>query len=164
MNEHDVAALYRAYGYAVFRRCLAYLAEVEAAEAAMRRTFVHALRDHASFQACADPQVWLCRTADELCVGLLEAQARDAIARPELSLRQLRACVANDDHERLIQILPFLRTLPPRELRFAVLFYLDELSEDELARELGLPHRVVAKRVQALLRSAPVRPVEASPW
>ena len=70
MNGHDVAVLYRAYGYAVFRRCLAYLADVEAAHAAVRRTFVGALRNACSFNAYGDAQVWLYRAADELCVRM----------------------------------------------------------------------------------------------
>ncbi|HKU42255.1 MAG TPA: sigma-70 family RNA polymerase sigma factor [Polyangiales bacterium] len=164
MNEHDVAVLYRAYGYAVFRRCLAYLADVDAALTVVRQTFVHALRNLGEFQAFADPQVWLYRAADERCLRVLDAYARNGVARPELSLRQLRACVANDDHERLIQLLPLLRTLKPKDMRFAVLFYLDELTEEELSRELGLSRRVVARRIAQLVRSAPVEALEASPW
>ncbi|HKP58540.1 MAG TPA: hypothetical protein VJV78_17560 [Polyangiales bacterium] len=162
MSGHDVAVLYRAYGYAVFRRCLAFLADVDAARAVTEQTFVHALRNSCSFHAFADPQVWLCRAADERCVHILQANMRDAIPRPEVNLRQLRAYVAHDDQERLIQVLSWLRTTPPSDMRFAVLFCLDELSEEELAAELGLSPRAVAKRTAQLLRSAPLRDQEAS--
>jgi len=163
MNGHDIAVLYRAYGYVVFRRCLAYLADVGAARAVMQQTFVRALRDRCSFHAYGDPQVWLCRVADEICVSILHSNARNAIPRPELSPGQLRASVADDDHDRLLKVLPLLHALPPGEARFAVLFCLDELTEDELAQELGLSRRAVARRITQLLRSAPLHALESSP-
>jgi DNA-directed RNA polymerase specialized sigma24 family protein len=163
MNEHDVAVLYGAYGYAVFRRCLVYLRDTDAAWAAMQRTFLRALRNVSSFQAVSDPQVWLCRAADELCVSILEHQVRDGLPKPEPSLRQLGACVAHDDHEHLLKVWPLLRALAPREMRFAVLFYVDELTEDELARELGLSRRAVARRVSELVRNGRVQGAESQP-
>jgi RNA polymerase sigma factor (sigma-70 family) len=47
-----------------------------------------------------------------------------------------------------------LEALDPDSRRLAILYYVDELTQDELASELGLSRRTAGKRLQHLLDHA----------
>jgi RNA polymerase sigma-70 factor (ECF subfamily) len=153
VKEQDVARLYRDYGYLVFRRCVVYLGDVRAARNATRDVFVRAVRNPASLRAFADSRTWLCRVADEVCVDILRRRGPDAVAAGESALAGVHG-VADDDHESLLLTRRLLASLDPDSLRMAVLFYVDELSEEEIAQELGLLRRTVSKRLSQLLEQA----------
>ena len=160
MQEQDVARLYRDYGYLVFRRCVVYLGDVPAARNATRDVFVRAVKNPSSLRAYADSRTWLCRVADEVCVDLLKrgkaprGRLATATATDTVTDEFALATVADDDHDSLLLTRRLLASLEPDELRMAVLFYVDEMSEDEIARELGLLRRTVAKRLAHLLEQA----------
>jgi RNA polymerase sigma-70 factor (ECF subfamily) len=150
VNEQDVARLYREYGYLVFRRCVVYLGDVTAAREVTRDVFVRALRNPTSFRAFADPRTWLCRVADTLCIDRLR-RGHKAASSDDAALA---SAIADDDLESLLLVRRLLGNLEPDALRLAVLFYVDELTEEELGQELGLSRRTVAKRVAELLEHA----------
>lgn len=150
MKEQDVARLYRDYGYLVFRRCVVYLGDVPAARNATRDVFVRAVKNPSSLCAYADSRTWLCRVADEVCVESLKRRK----AAPTVTDESALATIADDDHESLLLTRRLLASLEPDELRMAVLFYVDEMSEEEIAAELGLLRRTVAKRLAHLLEQA----------
>ena len=171
MNEAELAKLYARYGYTVFRRCAAYLG-VDDAPAAVQDVFVHALRAGGP-PASSDPRTWLCRIADSLhsarasAVGDIGPGAPDpeasgllpagtaALAAPAAEQAQaLGREVADDDREALLIVQRLLQRLPAALRRLAVLYYLDELTEEELARELRWSRRTVRRRVQGLLEQA----------
>lgn len=155
VNEQDVATLYREYGYLVFRRCFVYLGDGNAARDATRDVFVRALRNETSFRAFADARTWLCRVVDSLCIERLRKRAPDA-APSDTSDDALAASVAvsDDDIDSLLLVRRLLCRLDSSLLRLAVLFYVDEYTEDEIAEELGLSRRTVTKRVAQLLEHA----------
>jgi len=161
MTEDEVAQLYADFGYAVFRRCRAYLGDDETAQDAVQEVFVRALRHAGSFRNEADPRTWLCRVADHLCVDLLrrrrispvrlrtleEEDSGDEPAMPRPSDRGEQAALARDAH-RLMDSLDELSQ------RLAVLYFLDELTQDEVAAELGLSRRTIGKRLKELVLRA----------
>lgn len=185
MDEAELAKLYTRYGYTLFRRCAVYLG-AQAAQAAVQHVFVQAVRAGGVPPEGSDPRTWLCRLADQLCSErfasaagalalapgvqqlaaadleasgfqpagtaasvapvLLQSSEQDAIARE----------VTDDDRDALLIVQRLLARLPPGERRLAVLYYLDELTEEELARELGWSRRTVRRGVQNLLDQARV--------
>ena len=88
--------------------------------------------------------------ADGVCVDTLKRRKAAPTETDESAL----ATVADDDHESLLLTRRLLASLEPDELRMAVLFYVDEMSEEEIAAELGLLRRTVAKRLAQLLEQA----------
>jgi RNA polymerase sigma-70 factor (ECF subfamily) len=158
MNEADVARMYSEYGYFLFRRCLAYLGDAAAADDAVQEVFVRALQGAKHFRGDAAPRTWLCRIADHLCLDLLRRQRRNPVrgaldveAESEL---ELPPCAQADDGAALLSARRLLLQLEPEEGRMAMLYYVDELTQEELAQELGLSRRTVGKRLQALLARA----------
>jgi RNA polymerase sigma-70 factor (ECF subfamily) len=155
MTEADVAMLYREYGYAIFRRCVVYLGDPSSAQDAVQEVFVRALRGAATFRGDASPRISLCRITDQLCVDLLRRRRRDPLLTSATEFEAVEsaiaAAVADDDRESLMTVRRLLEGLEPDVLRLAVLHYVDELTQEELAVELGLSRRSIGKRLQQVL-------------
>jgi RNA polymerase sigma-70 factor (ECF subfamily) len=162
MTENDVATLYREYGYVVFRRCIVYLGDPGAAQDAVQEVFVRALRAATSFRGEADPRTWLCRIADHLCIDLLRRRKREPVIDPEAEETAIDAAVGDDDRDNLLMVRRLLEGLEPEARRLAVLYFVDELTQEELARELGLSRRTIGKRIAALLEHARAAALERS--
>jgi RNA polymerase sigma factor (sigma-70 family) len=158
MTEDEVAKLYREYGYVVFRRCVVYLGDPAAAKDAMQEVFVRALRGAPNVRGDAVPRTWLCRIVDHLCVEVLRRRRRNPVVpevvRDEASQPTIEAAVGDDDRDSLLTVRRLLEGLDPGSLRLAVLYYVDELTQEELAQELGLSRRTIGKRLRQLLEHA----------
>ena len=149
-----MARLYTEYGYFLFRRCLTYLGDTAAAHDAVQEVFVRALRGAGQYRGEAAPRTWLSRIADHLCVDLLRRQRRNPVRAAIEVEPELEVCVDADDGEALLSVRHLMAQLDPEAQRLAVLYYIDELTQEELAQELGLSRRTIGKRLQALLVQA----------
>jgi RNA polymerase sigma-70 factor (ECF subfamily) len=151
MREPEVAELYADYGYFLFRRCYAFLGDSAAAHDAVQEVFVRALSHAHAFRGDAAPRTWLCRIADHLCVDLLRRRRRSPV-RPQLDEfdPDLAPHVRSDDGDSLVLARRLIEQLEPELQRLAVLYYVDEFTQEELARELGVSRRTIGKRLQAL--------------
>lgn len=149
-----MARLYRDYGYVVFRRCLAYLGDTSSAQDGVQEVFVRALRAAAEFRGEASPRTWLCRIADHFCVDVLRRRQRSPVLAKTADEDEVDAAVGDDDRESFLMIRRLLEGLDPDSRRLAILYYVDELTQEELALELGLSRRTIGKRLQHLLEHA----------
>jgi RNA polymerase sigma-70 factor (ECF subfamily) len=161
MTEADMAALYTQYGYTLYRRCLAFLGEPAAAQDAVQEVFVRALRAYDRFEDRASPRTWLCRIADHLCVDLLRRRRRNPVRLMEVAADgserdqdRAVAAVLMDDPTRFLMVCSMMERLDESSRRLAVLYFLDELTQEELASELGVSRRTIGKRIQSLLARA----------
>ena len=155
MTEAEVAKLYADYGYFLFRRCHAYLGDAASAHDAVQEVFVRALDNAHAFRGHSSPRTWLCRIADHLCVDLLRRRRRNPVQpEPLLFEPELAPHMRADDGDSLLMARRLLEQLEPESRRLAVLYYVDELTQEELSRELGVSRRTVGKRLQALFTRA----------
>lgn len=150
MNEEDVARWYADYGYAVFRRCLAYLSDVASAEDAVQEVFVRALNGVHAYRGDANPRTWLCRIADHYCIDVLRRNRRSPLRPSE----ELAEAVLEDDRTSFVAVTRLLGELDIDSRRLALLYFLDELTQEELAQELGLSRRTIGKRIKQLVERA----------
>lgn len=154
MTEAEVAKLYADYGYFLFRRCHAYLGDAASAHDAVQEVFVRAIGNAHTFRGHSSPRTWLCRIADHLCVDVLRRRKRNPV-QPQPDL-ELSAHERADDGESLVMARRLLEQLEPESQRLAVLYYVDELTQDELSRELGVSRKTIGKRLQVLFERARV--------
>jgi RNA polymerase sigma-70 factor (ECF subfamily) len=154
-----MARLYTDYGYVLFRRCLVYLGNETAAQDAVQDVFVRALSAVDRFRGDSSPRTWLCRIADNLCLDILRRQGRNRVRSvgdydPAVGSPMALDAASGDDCEAVLGAHRLLEALEPEARRLAVLYYVDELTQDEIALELKLSRRTVGKRIRALLERA----------
>jgi len=156
-----LADLYARHAPAVFSRCRYLLRSEEAARDATQEVFVRALRALPEFQGEASPTTWLLRIATHHCLN--ELRAARASWREELS-RMAAARVAPGleiDRRELLRAL--LGAASPEEQEMAVLYYVDEMTQDEIGRATGRSLPTVRKRLRGFLAAARAALAEALP-
>jgi RNA polymerase sigma-70 factor (ECF subfamily) len=134
----------------VLRRCRQLLQNEERALDAMQDTFVQLLRYEKRLTADA-PSSLLYRMATNICLNILRSQKR----RPAGSGEELLMEIAGaDDHEASTVVRAFLDDLFSREMTstrtIAMLHYVDRLTLEQTAEEVGLSVSGVRKRLRAL--------------
>ena len=134
----------------VLRRCRQLLRQEEKALDAMQDTFVQLLR-HAERLTADAPSSMLYRIATNVCLNILRGDKR----RPASGREELLMEIASvDEHEERSITRAFLDELFSREKEstrtIAVLHYVDRLTLEETAAEVGLSVSGVRKRLRAL--------------
>jgi RNA polymerase sigma-70 factor (ECF subfamily) len=146
----DVEALYRKYGPMVLRRCRHLLRDEEKAVDAMQDTFVQVLRREDRLDARA-PSSLLYTIATNVCLNVLRSEKRRPQTHNETILANIAAA---DDPESKVLSRHFLERVFAREMpstrAIAVMHYVDGMTHEEVAREVGLSVSGVRKRLRTL--------------
>lgn len=143
--------LYRRHGPALLRRARAILANDAAARDAVQETFVCALRAGSGFRNEASPTTWLYRITTNLCLNQLRDGARRSALLDERGPVAEAAPADQEDRVTLTQVLSRV----PEELReIAVYYYVDRMSQDEIASMLSVARRTVGNRLEEFKRLA----------
>lgn len=148
----DVEAYYRKYGPMVLRRCRFMLRDEELALDAMQDVFVELLRREKDLVHYA-PSSLLYTIATNVCLNRIRRGKR----RPETPNDELLASIAgSDDPEERTLANHFLDRLFSREPEstktIAVLHYVDRLTLEETANQVGMSVSGVRKRLRGLRR------------
>lgn len=146
----EIEDLYQRYGPMVMRRCRQLLQDEDQALDIMQDVFVRVLqrRDRLDLRA---PSSLLYRIATNLCLNQLKHRRRF----PETSEEKIlfRLADANDEETRvaLQSVLSKLFRRHPESTRtIAVLHYLDGMTLEETASEVGMSVSGVRKRLRSL--------------
>jgi RNA polymerase sigma-70 factor (ECF subfamily) len=157
MSHDEVAAAYQKYGHLVLRRCRLILRDDHAAEDALQEVFVRLWRYGDRFRVAESKLMWLYRVAERCSFDLLERRGRRAETALE-SAGELR--VTGEGHGQALEdrevVLRFLDRFEDRVKQVAVLHYLDEMTQDEIAAATGWSRQTVVKKL-ALLRERAAR-------
>jgi RNA polymerase sigma-70 factor (ECF subfamily) len=149
----DVARLYEAFGYAVFRRCVRIVRNPSTAEDVLQDVFVRVLRHGEGYRG-GSALAWLQRIADRACLdrirrdghaGSASEAAADPAQRPDAGLPVPEA-------SRLLGEL--LAVLPEKLREIAILYFVDDMSQVEIAEALGCSTMTVKRRLRALREQA----------
>ncbi|HET8542852.1 MAG TPA: sigma-70 family RNA polymerase sigma factor [Anaeromyxobacter sp.] len=153
--------LYRRHAAAVYARCRYLLRDDDAARDATQDVFVRALKALQDLRAAASPTAFLLRTATNHCLNLLRASRaawRQEVARVAL-LRTERGL--EPDARELVRAL--LGAAPPEAQEIAVLYFVDELTQAEIAEATGRSVPTVRARLREFLGAARGALAEAMP-
>ncbi len=153
--------LYRRHAAAVYARCRYLLRDDDGARDATQDVFVRVLRAGAELEAAASPTAFLLRTATNHCLNLLRASRaawRDELARiaQDRSARGIEP-----DARELVRAL--LGAAPAEAQEIAVLYFVDDLTQAEIAAETGRSLPTVRKRLREFLAAARGALAEALP-
>ena len=148
MDIAGIEGLYRRYGPSVLRRARAILKDEQRAQDVMQEVFIRALQSADALDAADSTMAWLYRVTRNLCLNRIrdEKRRRDLLDEHGDSLRPSER--ANPDAR---VALNELLTRIDVELRdVAVCFYLDQMTQSEIAEHLGVSRRTVGYRLQSL--------------
>jgi RNA polymerase sigma-70 factor (ECF subfamily) len=154
----DIESFYRLYGPMVLRRCRHLLRDEAKAVDAMHDVFVEILRRKETLDANS-PSGLLLTTATHVCLNRLRGERRKPEDRDDEMLFQIAALdsEANAESRTLAgRILDRLFAGQPESTRLiAVLHYVDRLTLEEVASEVGLSVSGVRKRLRTLKERIP---------
>jgi RNA polymerase sigma factor (sigma-70 family) len=147
-----LAELYEKHAAAVYGRCRYLLKDDAEAKDALQDVFVKVLGALAEFRGAASPTTWILRIATHHCLNLL--RARKARWQEQLKAVQAerRQETESPDRRELVRVL--LSLVPEEAQEIAVLYFVDELTQAEIAQELGRSLPTVRKRLREFLGCA----------
>lgn len=154
MNEPlDVEPLVRRYGPMVLRRCRQLLKDEDEAADACQDVFVRICERGDRLDA-SHPSSLLYITATNVCLNRIRDRNRHAVPTADLQLERIAAAgtPGAQSHARLLLDRLFRRH-PASSRTIAVLHYLDGLTLEEVASEVGLSVSGVRKRLRSLRRA-----------
>jgi len=133
--------LYRRYGSVVYRRARRLLGEEQAAKDACHEVFLRLFRSLPGFRE-ASPLTWLYKVTTHHCLNLIRDERRRR--------RLLEAHVGEGlAATRTASLWDLLGGFPEELQEIAVYYFVDEMSQDEIARVLGISQRTVSNRLTA---------------
>jgi len=153
MTATELERLYRTYGALIHARCRRILGDGPAAEDATQETFMRAHRHLATAPSVDEAVPWIYRIATNYCLNALrDRKQRDALG----------AAIGWDgaqvnEEERLVDaaLAKALIDRAPEKLRAcAWLYHVDGLTQDEVARVLGISRRSVVSHLATFLDNA----------
>jgi RNA polymerase sigma factor (sigma-70 family) len=153
LTDHEIAAIYAQFGAVLLRRCLRMLGDRHAAEDALHEAFVKIWRYGASYREASSPLAWLYRTVDRVCVDVLGARVRRGEESLDAGLEQLGG-VSRDEVADWQLVRLFLHHLDERVQQVAVLYWVDEMTQDEIAAVTGWSRQTVCKKLGQLRERA----------
>jgi RNA polymerase sigma-70 factor (ECF subfamily) len=141
----------------VLRRCRRLLRDPEEAVDAMHDVFVEVLRREGSLRQVGSVSGMLFRTATNVCLNRLRSRRR----RPESGageevLEQIASLEEPEERAAARQLLDRLfGREPPSTRLLATLLFVDRMTLEEVAAEVGLSVSGVRKRVRTLRARLP---------
>lgn len=155
-KEAQFAAWMTEYGDDVLRTCYLYLGDRSLAEDAMQEAFLKVWRKMDAFarRGGASPKTWITRIAINTCKDTLRMPWRRHVDLSH-ALDDLPPAVSLADEEERALMLDVMR-LPDRYKRPLLLYYVHDMTMDEIALTLGISRANVSARLQkayALLRA-----------
>jgi RNA polymerase sigma-70 factor (ECF subfamily) len=147
-----LAELYEKHAASVYGRCRYLLRNDDEAKDALQEVFAKALRALPEFRAAASPSTWILRIATHYCLNL--HRSRRAAWREELVALGKDRRVESEPPERRELVRVLVGAAPQEAQEAAVLYYVDEMTQAEIAQELGRSLPTVRKRLREFLACA----------
>src|SRR5690554_2392144 len=145
----NIEEFYTRYGPMVLRRCRKMLTDENDALDAMQETFVRVLENHHTLTTDA-PSSLLYRMATNVCLNRIRATGR----RPETVGGELIYEIARLDDGDLTEARNLLDRIFRRQKtstrQIAIMFWLEEMTYEEVAQATGMSVSGVRKRLREL--------------
>jgi RNA polymerase sigma-70 factor (ECF subfamily) len=147
LSNGEVADIFRRYGHLLLRRCRFVMRDPAAAEDVLQETFVKIMRHGAAYRAADAKLRWLYRVADNCCFDALKKR-RDR--PPPLPLDEDLEPRAHPTVDERLRVAGALDRLPERERQVAVLAFVDGLTQDQIAIEIGWSRQTINRKLKEI--------------
>jgi len=155
-KREEIADLYRRYGPAVNRRCRYFLQNEQDALDATQEVFVKAMKNIARFRQESSHLTWLTKIATNHCLNRIAANRakwRDKYKDFAKHKNEMDA-ESNNRLERAHTVRALLAQLDAQTAQVAVYYYVDEMTQQEMASLLDISLPTIRKRLKKFLRIA----------
>lgn len=147
LTNREVAELFEQYGYLVHRRCLIILRSEALADDALQNAFIKVMRYGDHVRSADSPLRWLYRVADRCSFDLLRRSRKVELLSPDERVVDVPDMSMSVDVAARDSVLAFLNRLDDLDRHIAVLAFVDELSQDQIAAEVNRSRQTVNKRL-----------------
>jgi RNA polymerase sigma-70 factor (ECF subfamily) len=158
-TEESVEGLYREHGHVVLRRARALLADEEEARDVVQEVFMSLLNRPDQFQGRSAFTTWIYAVTTHVCLSRLrDRRTRERLLRERAASSAVAVAAGG---ERLAVMRQWLERLPEPLAEVAVYSYVDGMTQQEIAEQIGGSRRRVGdllKQIEALSRSGPPAP------
>lgn len=146
-NER-VTALYRKYGATIYSRCRRLLKDDGLAEDATQEVFVRVLKHIESAPDEAAALAWIYRISTNYCLNQIRDRSRQAEPTAPEELPEIDG--GNPEMNLLDRdtAMKLIHRVPEKIQGVAVLYYVDGLEQEQVAKALGISRRTVINRIQ----------------
>jgi RNA polymerase sigma-70 factor (ECF subfamily) len=147
MSADELESLFRLYGRNVLRRANAILGDGDAAKDVMQEVFTRALNARAELPNAAASMGWLYRVTTNLCLsGMRDRKRRRRILERWTPPSVIAAAAPEADSVLTVRAL--LRDIPTDLQELAIYYFVDEMSQAEIAQMTGIPRRTIGYRLE----------------
>ncbi len=140
--------LYRKFGPAIYSRCRRLLKDDAHAEDATQEVFVRVIKHIQAAPDDAAALAWIYRISTNYCLNQLRDRARQAEPTAPDELPELEGGVAEPQLLDRDQARKLIDRTPEKLRETVVLYYVDGLEQEQVARTLGISRRTVINRLQ----------------
>ncbi len=126
----------------------------------MQEVYLRVMRYGTSLRSDHVPLAWLYRTAERCCFDRRRKRAREPVCERDELIEALSVPAGDARYEAGRLVLRFFDGLPEKLQRVALMHYVDGLTQERIAAELGWSRRTVGKKI-AKLRSRAARMAHA---
>ncbi|MBX3228486.1 MAG: sigma-70 family RNA polymerase sigma factor [Labilithrix sp.] len=155
LDNAELADLYRRYGFFLRRRCVVLLRDEAHADDALQESFMKLMRAGAGVRTAAQPMRWLYRVVDRTCFDHLRkvrrGAARDVTLEDAGDALPVTPGTTLEERQSVLEILD---VLDDEERAIAVMAFVDGMTHQEIASELGYSRMTILKRVASIRERA----------
>ncbi len=151
--RQQVLELYQKYGGLVLRRCQRLLGDSSAVEDAAQEVFVRILENLEGFREEASAVTWIYRIATNVCFEIMRRNSKRSSIVLASGLVEVLVSQKDTAERQLIcveELSQFLKRLSAKEFQIIVLTYVDEMSQEEVAKTLNLSRKTVWSKLKCL--------------
>jgi RNA polymerase sigma factor (sigma-70 family) len=152
VEEQALEELYRQRSAPVVRYCRLMLGDGWEAQDVLQDVFIRVIRYGGSVRSRKLPLSWLYRTAARCCYDRLRLRAR-VVSLPETAIEALPSYPSAMRTDFAGQLDRLVHALRPDLRQLFVLYYVEGMRQDKLARRLGCSRRTVGRRIKRLRRA-----------
>lgn len=156
IDPSELEQIYRHFAGSLYRRCRRILRNDAAADDAVQQVFIRLMRYGADTSDAIALHAWLNRVADRCCYDLMKRDKRYA-GTPQPHELSCEHDTGGASDARLLQrdiVLRFWHRLDARLRAVAIAYFVDELSQDEVAQQQGCTRRTVYADLKRIARKA----------
>lgn len=158
----SLSDLYCRTGSLVLNRCRLILKDDAEAEDAMQEVFLRIIKYKTrKYKTRIDEDeitlAWLFRTAERCCFNRLKKRKKTTLLDTAEVAKMVDVAsdgnIAEQSDAKQI-VLKYLGELPPKLAQLALLYFVDELSQEEIGKQLGWSRRTIGKKLKKLREKA----------